>query len=551
MKSTAIKVWFSRTKTVQWMVIVSFAALLIGAAFLSAAESANTLIINVDLGKQTISRHLYGHFAEHLGRCIYEGIWVGEDSPIPNTRGIRNDVVQALRKIQIPNLRWPGGCFADTYHWKDGIGPRDKRPSIVNVNWGGVTENNHFGTHEFLDLCEQLGAEPLICGNVGSGSVQEMAQWVEYVNFGGKSPMADLRRANGRENPWKVKFWGIGNENWGCGGNMNPEHYAEEFRQFSAFVRDYGDTQIYKIACGPNSDNYEWTDLLMKEAGEGRWRPMMNGMDLHYYTHVFRPAMPGRGGFMMFDRSSMKLSRSATQFGEEEWFVTFQQASRIDELVTRHGDIMDKYDPDKRVGLIVGEWGTWYDVEPGTNPGFLYQQNTLRDALVAGLTLNIFNKHCDRLQMASIAQTINVLQAMVLTKGEKMILTPTYHVFEMYKVHQDATLLPIDLKCTDYTFGEGKLPTLNASASKDKAGKIHISLCNLDPKNAAKLECELRGAQAKKVSGRVLTAPAINSYNTFENPDVVNPTVFNDVQIKKDKVTVTLPAKSVVVLEIE
>ncbi len=550
MKSTKCRGRLSRKRTALWMAAASAAALLAGAATLSAVEPANTLIVNADLGKQTISRHLYGHFAEHLGRCIYEGIWVGEDSPIPNTRGIRNDVVAALRKIQIPNLRWPGGCFADTYHWKDGIGPRDKRPSIVNVHWGGVTENNHFGTHEFLDLCEQLGTEPLICGNVGSGSVQEMAQWVEYVNFDGQSPMADLRRANGREKPWKVKFWGIGNENWGCGGNMKPERYADEYRQFASFVRDYGDVQAYKIACGPNSDNYEWTEVLMREAGEGRRRPMMNGMDLHFYTRVFRQA-PGRMGFMVFDRSSMKLSRSATQFGEEEWFVTFQQALRIDELVTRHGSIMDRYDPDKRVGLIVGEWGTWYDVEPGTNPGFLYQQNSLRDALVAGLTLNIFNKHCDRLQMANIAQTINVLQAVVLTQGEKMILTPTYHVFEMYKVHQDATLLPVDLKCADYVSGEDKIPVLNASASKDKAGKMHISLCNLDPGNAAKLECDLRGAQAKKVSGRVLTAATMQAHNTFENPNAVQPADFKDFQLKKDKVSVTLPAKSVVVLEIE
>jgi alpha-N-arabinofuranosidase len=533
------------------MVVVSSIALLIAAITSSAAENANKLVVNADLGKQTISRHLYGHFAEHLGRCIYEGIWVGENSPIPNTRGIRNDIVEALRKIQIPNLRWPGGCFADTYHWMDGIGPKDKRPTIVNVHWGGVTENNHFGTHEFLDLCEQLGTEALICGNVGSGSVQEMAQWVEYVNFDGKSPMADLRRANGREKPWNVKYWGIGNESWGCGGSMKPEHYAEEYRQFATFVRDYGEAKVYKIACGPNSDNYEWTEVLMREAGEGRRRPMVNGMDLHYYTHVYRQPVSGRGGFMMFDPSSMKLSRSATQFGEEEWFVTFQQALRMDELVVKHGSIMDRYDPDKRIGLIVGEWGTWYDVEPGTNPGFLYQQNSLRDALVAGLTLNIFNRHCDRLQMANIAQTINVLQAMVLTQGEKMILTPTYHVFEMYKVHQDATLLPTDLQCMDYQFGEEKLPMLNASASKDKSGKIHISLCNLDPNHTAKLDCELRGAQAKKVTGRVLTAPAVNSYNTFEKPDVVHPEIFKDVQLKGSTLTATLPAKSVVVLEIE
>jgi alpha-N-arabinofuranosidase len=557
--------FLKRTKSV---IVVLFIALLTGALSLSAAEKGNKLVINADLGKLTISRHIYGHFAEHLGRCIYDGIWVGEDSPIPNTRGIRNDIVEALRKIQIPNLRWPGGCFADTYHWKDGIGPKEKRPTIVNIHWGGVTENNHFGTHEFLDLCEQLGAEAVICGNVGSGSVQELAQWVEYVNFDGKSPMADLRRANGREKSWNVKFWGIGNENWGCGGQMTPEHYAEEYRQFGNFVNSYGDNEVFKIACGPNGDNYEWTEVLMREAGGGGRRPMMNGLDLHYYTRTIRP-FRSRGGVRIIDMSGPQLSRSATEFGEGEWLVTMQQALRIDELITNHGAIMDRYDPEKRVGLYVGEWGTWHDVEPGTNPRFLYQQNTLRDALVAGLSLNIFNNHCDRVRMANIAQTINVLQAMVLTEGPKMILTPTYHVFEMYKVHQDAILLPTDLQCVDYIGsesgeermpafgppdrgrGEAKTPALNVSASKDKSGKIHISICNLDSSKSAKLDCELRGAKVEKVSGRILTAPSITAHNTFDKPDAVKPAAFEDFKLNGGMLTVMLPAKSVVVLEVE
>ncbi len=548
------------------VIVVLLAAILFGAVSVSAAEESNKLVVNADLGKLTISRHIYGHFAEHLGRCIYDGIWVGEDSPIPNTRGIRNDIVEALREIKIPNLRWPGGCFADTYHWKDGIGPKESRPTIVNVHWGGVTENNHFGTHEFLDLCEQLGAEAVICGNVGSGSVQELAQWVEYVNFDGKSPMADLRRANGREKPWNVKFWGIGNENWGCGGQMTPEHYAEEYRQFGTFVRSYGDNRVFKIACGPSGDNYEWTEVLMREASGG-WRPMMSGLDLHYYTNTRRLSRT-RGNFRIIDRSGPRLSRSATEFGEEEWLAMMQQALRIDELIINHGAIMDRYDPEKRVGLYVGEWGTWHSVEPGTNPGFLYQQNTLRDALVAGLSLNIFNNHCERVRMANIAQTINVLQAMVLTEGEKMILTPTYHVFEMYKVHQDATLLPTNLQCVNYIdeesggegmppFGRGRgrgrerTPALNVSASKDESGKIHITICNLHPSESAKLDCELRGAKVEKVSGRVLTASSITDHNTFDKPDVVKPDAFKEFELNGGMLAVTLPAKSVVVLEVE
>ncbi len=555
------------TKRNKSVAVVLFVALLIGVQSLSAAEESNKLVINADLGKLRINRHIYGHFAEHLGRCIYDGIWVGEESSIPNTRGIRNDIVEALRGIQIPNLRWPGGCFADTYHWKDGIRPKEERPTIVNVHWGGVTENNHFGTHEFLDLCEQIGAEAVICGNVGSGTVQELAQWVEYVNFDGKSPMADLRRKNGREEPWGVRFWGIGNESWGCGGNMTPETYAAQYRQFATFVRNYGDARVYKIACGPNSDNYEWTEVLMQQLAGGGFRSAMNGLDLHYYTRTRRPTR-GRGNIRVIDNSGPRLSRSATEFGEQEWIVTMQQALRIDELITNHGAIMDQYDPEKRIGLCVGEWGTWHSVEPGTNPRFLYQQNTLRDALVAGLSLNIFNNNCDRVHMANIAQTVNVLQSMVLTEGEKMILTPTYHVFEMYKVHQDAVLLPTDLQCIDYiddesreermpTFGLGRgrgverTPALNVSASKDESGKMHISICNLHPSKSAKLDCELRGVKAEKVSGRVLTASSITDHNTFDKPNVVKPDNFDDFELNGSMLTATLPAKSVVVLEVE
>ncbi|MCF7802757.1 MAG: alpha-N-arabinofuranosidase [Candidatus Marinimicrobia bacterium] len=548
-------------------IILSVVLLLLGPHSLEAADASNKMVINADLGEKTISKHIYGHFAEHLGRCIYGGIWVGEDSPIPNTNGIRNDVVKALRGIDIPNLRWPGGCFADTYHWKDGIGPKEERPTIVNVHWGGVTENNHFGTHEFLELCEQLDTEPLICANMGSGTVREMAEWVEYVNFDGKSPMADLRRANGRDDPWKVKYWGIGNEMWGCGGDMTAKQYADEFRQYASFVEDYGDIDVVKIGSGPNSTDYEWTETLMKETTSG-WRPSMDAMDLHYYTRT-RGGFQMLGDMMIIDRSGPELSRSATEFGEQEWFVTLNQALRIDEIIENHSTIMDRYDPQKQVGLYVGEWGTWHEVEPGTNPGFLYQQNTLRDALVAGVSLNIFNEHADRVTMANIAQTVNVLQAMILTDEEKMVLTPTYHVFEMYKVHQEATLLPLDMETGTYSLetdseeeqgrgfwgrmgaGQNSVPTLNASASRNADGKVHITVCNLNPNESADLECDLRGMSAKKVSGRVLTASDMNAHNTFDNPDVVKPEKFDNVKLNKGMLTATLPAMSVVVLEVQ
>jgi alpha-N-arabinofuranosidase len=495
---------------------------------LHAAESTvNKLVIHADQGKETIDRNIYGHFSEHLGRCIYEGFWVGANSEIKNVRGIRQDVVAALKKTKIPVLRWPGGCFADEYHWKDGIGKPSKRPTMINTHWGGVTENNHFGTHEFLDLCEQLECEPYICGNVGSGTVQELSQWVEYVTFDGVSPMADLRRKNGRKEPWRVKYWGVGNENWGCGGHMTPEFYADQYKRFATYVRSYGSNRVYKIACGANTGDTNWTEVLMRDAGK-----RMNGLALHYYC------------------GSGKTRKPATEINEEDWFSQLKKALHIEELVSAHGAIMDKYDPKKNIAMIVDEWGAWHSVEPGTNPGFLYQQNTIRDALVAGVSLNIFNQHADRVKMANIAQTINVLQAMILTDKAKMILTPTYHVFEMYSVHHDAKLLPAEVQSSDYLMGAEKIPNVNMSASRDAEGRIHVSLCNLNPNQPAEVACELQGAKANSIKGRVLTAPELASHNTFEQPDSVKPAEFKACQTTANGFTATLPAKSVVVLEI-
>ncbi|MEJ1971041.1 MAG: alpha-L-arabinofuranosidase C-terminal domain-containing protein [Lacunisphaera sp.] len=360
-------------------------------------------------------------------------------------------MLAALKTLAVPQLRWPGGCFADEYHWRDGIGPREKRPSMYNSHWGGVVENNHFGTHEFLDLCELLGIEPYVCLNVGSGTVQEAMEWVEYMTSPASSPMANLRRANGREQPWKVPYLAIGNESWGCGGNMRPEFYADNFRRYNTFVKNYaGDShRISRIACGPNDDNYAWTEELMSTAGR-----QMNGLALHYYT---------------LPTGNWKKKGSATDFGEDQYFSTLRATLRMEELVAKHSAIRDKYDPEKKVGLVVDEWGVWTDVEPGTNPGFLYQQNTLRDALVAALNFHIFQAHADRVTMANIAQMVNVLQAMILTDKEKMLLTPTYHAFEMFKVHQGAMCLALTLTTPDYAFGGEKIPAVSASASRDAA----------------------------------------------------------------------------------
>ena len=492
----------------------------------------NQVIINADIEQGTINKNIYGHFAEHLGRGIYEGIWVGEESSIPNTNGIRNDVVAALKNINIPVIRWPGGCFADEYHWKDGIGPREGRKRMVNTHWGGLVENNHFGTHEFMMLCDMLGTEPYICGNVGSGTVQEMSEWVEYMTFDGESPMANWRQENGRQEPWKVKYFGVGNENWGCGGNMRPEYYADLYRRYQTYVRNYGDNKLYKIAGGANVDDYNWTEVLMREAGH-----MMDGLSIHYYT-IPGDFWTGKG--------------SATDFTEDEWAITMQRVLHTDELIRKHSNIMDKYDPGKRVGMIIDEWGTWFDAEPGTNPGFLYQQNTIRDALVAGVSLNIFNNHCDRVQMANIAQTVNVLQAMILTDGAKMILTPTYHVFEMYKVHQDAKKLAVDINVDSITSGGATIPQVSVSASKDKDGKVHISLCNLDNHADATFTLNLRGiVDPIHVAGRILTSEQMEARNTFEEPTVVEPTAFTGFIVDGHNLRITLPSKSVTLLAIE
>ena len=494
-------------------------------------HTMNRLIIYADSGKHTISRHIYGQFSEHLGRGVYEGIWVGKDSDIPNTRGIRNDVVQALKKIHVPTLRWPGGCFADEYHWQDGIGDPAKRPKMINTHWGGVVEDNSFGVHEFLDLCKQIDAEPYITGNVGSGTVEEMSKWVEYLTFEGFSPMADLRRQNGRDEPWNIKYWGVGNENWGCGGNMSPEFYAALYNRFATYCRNYGDNKLYKIAGGSYSDNYNWTEVLMKDI-----KPhLMDGISLHYYT-------------INRDWSD---KHSATNFDEASYFEVLQKSLKLDTYLTEHTQIMDQYDPEKKIDLIVDEWGAWHAEEPGTKRGFLYQQNTLRDAFVAALSLNIFHQHAERVHMANIAQTINVLQAMILTDKEKMILTPTYHVFDMYQVHQDALLLPSELTSKAYSpASDSKLDALHASSSQSADGTINLSIVNIDPKNSMQVECELRGIAAKAVSGRILTAAAINSYNSFEQPEHVQSTSFKDISIKNNKLHVAMPAKSIVVLRV-
>ncbi|HJX92200.1 MAG TPA: alpha-N-arabinofuranosidase [Pyrinomonadaceae bacterium] len=516
-------------RSLSLLLVFAFSTPILKTAAQTPETNKASLVIHGDQTGPTINRNIYGHFAEHLGRLIYDGLWVGEDSKIPNTRGLRNDVVAALKELQVPVLRWPGGCFSDEYHWKDGIGPRDKRPRRPNASWGGV-DTNAFGTHEFMDLCELLGADAYINGNVGSGTPQEMMEWIEYMTSDSDSTLAQMRRQNGREKPWKVPFFAVGNETWGCGGEMRPEYYADEYRRYATFIKNYSGNRIQKLAVGSHDDYYEWTEVLMAQAAR-----YMNGLSLHYYT---------------LPTSNWQKKGSATEFGEKEWYATLVRTLRIDEFIQKHSAIMDKYDPQKRVGLMVDEWGTWYDREPGRDMGALYQQNTLRDAVVAGINLNIFNKHADRVKMANIAQMVNVLQAMILTDKEKMVLTPTYYVFKMYKVHQDATLIPIDLSAPEYKMDQTSLPSLSASASRDKEGRLHLSIVNLDPNRPAEVSTTVSGSTVTNISGEILTASMINAMNTFDNPNTIKPAAFSSYKLQGSQLTLNIPAKSVVVLEL-
>ncbi|MEZ0166144.1 alpha-N-arabinofuranosidase [Kineococcus sp. LSe6-4] len=503
-------------------------------------------VVDLDVAGATISRHLYGHFAEHLGRCIYEGFWVGEDSDIQNSDGIRDDVVQALKDISIPNLRWPGGCFADEYHWMNGVGPREERPSMVNTHWGDVVEDNSFGTHEFMRLCELLGADPYVSGNVGSGTVAEMSDWVEYLTRSGDAPMSRLRREHGRSEPWTVPFWGIGNESWGCGGNMTAEQYTQLAAQFATYCRDHDGNRLYRIAAGPNRDDYHWTETLMKSistlGGPAR-SPKHNGwqaLSFHYYTH---------------SSDDWDHKGSATEFSAADYHETMVRAWRIDEIVRGHARVMDAYDPEAAVGLVCDEWGTWWDVEPGTNPGFLFQQNTLRDALVAGLHFDVFHENARRLVMANIAQTVNVLQAMVLTDGARMVLTPTYHVFAMNAGHQDATSHPVQVTAADATHeGEaGSYRTLTTTVSS-RDGSALVSLTNLDVDGPAAVRLDLRGRGWDVSRARVLAGASVQAHNTADAPDAVAPADFDGARKETgregDTLVVELPPHSFATVEL-
>ena len=480
-----------------------------------------SMVINADDRLGHISPEIYGHFSEHLGRCIYNGIYVGENSPIPNTDGIRNDIIEALRNIKAPVFRWPGGCFAEEYHWQDGIGEKSLRRKIVNTNWGGVTEDNSFGTHEFMRFCELVGCKPYINGNVGSGSVRELSEWIEYMTSDAESPLTEQRKKNGRAEPWKLEYLGIGNENWGCGGNMRPEYYADVYKRYQTFCHNYSGNRLYRIACGPSSADYNWTEVMMKNLDSNN----VDAIDLHYYTMPVWPEM-----------------ESATDFDDELYYKTIAAANFSDELITRHSEIMNRYDPEKKIGLVIGEWGCWHKVEEGTTPGFLYQQNTMRDAIVAAIELNVFNRHSDRVVMANLAQAVNVLQSVILTEGDKMIKTPTYHVFDLFKTHQNNEA--VYCYTQNENMSEGKnAPMISVSASvNEKSMTVTVANCSLTEEAA--VECSIFGFKASSVSCRILTNEA-HSYNDFDCPDRVSITEHTAV-IKDNVLKLNIPPCAVV-----
>ena len=482
-----------------------------------------SMLINTADKRSHINPEIYGHFSEHLGRCIYNGMYVGENSEIPNINGVRKDVIEAFKEIKMPVLRWPGGCFADEYHWKDGIGEKSQRKKMINTNWGGVTEDNSFGTNEFFDLCEEIGCEPYLAGNLGSGTVQELSEWIEYITFDGVSPMADLRRKNGREKPWKLKYLGIGNENWGCGGSMRPEYYCDEYRRYLSFCKNFSGNELYKIACGPNSNDYNWTDVVMSNLGE--WNT--KAISLHYYT---------------VPTGDWNKKGSATEFSDEEYYETISKTLYMDELIKHHSGIMSRRDPEGKIGLIVDEWGCWYDVEEGTNPGFLYQQNTMRDAIVAACNLNIFNNHSDKVVMANLAQAVNVLQSLILTEGEKMVKTPTYHVFDLFKTHQGGELC---YSYADNCQAGGKIPMISQSASvKDGVLTVTIANCSIDAD--AHICCDIAGEKYQNIECRILDNE-VRDYNDFDNCDKVAPIEYSAKMTEKG-FEIDLPKCSVVVV---
>jgi alpha-N-arabinofuranosidase len=529
----------ARKRVAAWSAAFGLLADPMAAAAQQGASAPVRVSVDASRTGAKIGRDIFGQFAEHLGTGIYEGVWVGPKSPIPNVRGIRTDVLQALRAIKVPNVRWPGGCFADEYHWREGIGPASKRPARVNASWGGVIERNSFGTHEFFDFAEQLGADVFLSVNVGSGTVQEAADWLEYLTADKPTALAQERARDGRKAPYTVKYLGLGNENWGCGGAMSAEHYVEEMKQYAHYSRNLNPAQtganaMKRVAVGWDSGNSDYTEEVMKAWKSKVWSWDIEGVSLHGYT------IP----------NSWEQKGPSVGFGEDEYAKGVKATLQMKDWIAKQTAIMDRYDPEKKLGLYVDEWGIWVDPNPGSNPGFLQQQNTLRDAVIAALNLNIFMRNADRVRGTNIAQMVNVLQAMILTDGPRMVLTPTYHVYHMYVPFQDATFVPVSFQAGSYRFRGIDVPRVDAVAARDTSGRLWLALTNVDPNRGVLIDASIAGIDARGAVGRVLTGPAVDSHNSFAAPAAVAPRPFSG-RASGGRLQFELPAKSIAVVQVQ
>jgi alpha-N-arabinofuranosidase len=525
-----------------------------------AREADSHVEVLIDEPIATIAPEIYGHFTEHLGTVIYDGIYVGEDSKIPNQHGLRSELIEKMRAIKAPVVRWPGGCFADSYDWRDGIGPRAQRPRRTNFwtdaypdalktqNIPQVYDPNTFGTADFVRFCKLCGAEPYIAANVRSLTPLDFDHWVEYCNSPrGTTTLAETRAADGSADAFNVRYWGVGNESWGCGGNFDPEDYAIEFKRFTTWVPSYG-VKLRLVASGPNSDEQAWTRGFFNKLYHGQPSPNPHdvwGLSVHHYAWNL-----SRGKTEDWDAGK----GDALNFAPVDWYELCREADRMEKIVLDHWTALGEFDLGHHVRLVVDEYGPWY--RPGTEYSpeqLLGQQITVRDAVVTALTLDTFNRNADKVGMAACAQLVNNLNALFLSHGDKFTTTPNFNVFEMYAAHQGGTAVRTEFSSPEVRYDrDGKPATfwgLKGSASM-KEKSLVLTVVNPDVSQPREAEIVLRGATPASAKAWVLTDTDIHAHNTFDQPDRVK-TRTAEVTVRPDSLGFTFPAASVAKIEVQ